>query len=153
MRRPSGRREWGWSLLATYSAILAVILLSPSPDASASAVGATAEVLSTLGVSPGGVAVDTYVEFGLNALMVAPVPVLGWLAVPGMSPSDWIASIFGASMVVEAIQGLLLSGRSAQMADVVANTLGAAFGAAIIVLINHPDVRRVTKWAVFRRFG
>jgi glycopeptide antibiotics resistance protein len=70
-------------------------------------------------------------EFIMNAVIIAPVPFLGYLLFPKYSWRDWTALGFVGALTVEIIQGLLLPERNASYTDVVANTLGALMGAGL----------------------
>ena len=117
---------------ALYALILSFVLLQPQPDvAGASVIGLT-EVLSGMpgiGTSVSGVRI----EFVLNVLAFAPIPFLGYWAIPKLTWSDWIAWGFIASTSVEVFQGVFLDSRSAQFVDVVANTAGALLGSVLAV--------------------
>lgn len=125
------RRGWRWLPLAAYVGVLLVILLDPSAATASSSVGWVAARLDALGL-PAALVGGARVEFVMNALMFAPVPVLGVLALPRVTGSQWVTALFAASFAVEVVQGVLLPGRSAQLADVVSNTLGAGLGAALV---------------------
>ena len=72
-------------------------------------------------------------EFLCNVVLLVPFAVLGSLALPRWSWRDWTAWGFLLAGAVELTQGLLLPGRDASYADVVANTLGALLGAWLVV--------------------
>ena len=117
-------------VLAAYSLLLGAILLWPSGEPATAAVEQVRRVVLDLG-APGGVISGGRVEFALNALMVAPVPLLATLLWPRWTWERWTVLGFVASGVVELIQGLLLQQRSAEFVDIVANTLGVLIGAVI----------------------
>ncbi len=129
-------RRWLLTALVGYCAVLAFILLWPSAGPAATVVRGTTDVLLRLG-APSGVVSGGRVEFGLNALMIAPVPLLVSLLWPAWSWERWTAYGFVGSLSIEAVQAVLLTGRSAQFRDVVSNTLGALIGALLA-----PAVRR-----------
>ena len=117
------------SALVGYSLFLFWVLLWPSGAPATSTVGFIADVLIWLGI-PEGLAAGARVEFVVNAVMVAPIPFLVAALWPGWSWERWTAYGFVASGLVELVQGVFLPARSAQMPDVVANTLGVMIGAA-----------------------
>ena len=126
--RVVGRNRGLRVVLVAYSLILGWILLWPSGAIAA----ATIEHVHRLLLAPGllaGLITEGRVQFALNALMVAPVPLLATLLWPRWTWERWTAYGFVASGTVELIQGLLLQPRSAQFVDIVANTLGALLGA------------------------
>ncbi|MFC6286320.1 VanZ family protein [Nocardioides sp. GCM10027113] len=128
--RPSLAR----AALAGYVAFLLVILLLPTGEVPSSAVSWTALVAERLG-APDFLLAGARMEFVLNALMVAPVPLLGALVWRRTTWRDWTAYLFVASASVELFQGLALPGRSAAFVDVVANTLGAVMGGLAAALL------------------
>ena len=124
---------WRWLPLAAYTLVLLVILLDPSAATASASVGWLAARFDALGL-PAALIAGARVEFAVNALMFAPVPVLAALARPRITGSQWVTGLFVASLAVEAVQAVLLPGRSAQFADVVANTLGGCLGVAALWL-------------------
>lgn len=74
------------------------------------------------------------VEVGANVAMFAP---LGWFAVTlfGARLGQVVAVAFGTSVVIETLQTVLRPERFGTVSDVVANTVGAAFGAALAVWV------------------
>jgi hypothetical protein len=117
-------------VLGVYGAFLAVVLLWPRGSFPSGVVVRVAEALSDWGL-PASMVAGSRVEFALNALMVMPLVGLAALVWPRWRWERWTAYAFVGSCAVELLQGLLLPMRSAQFADVVANTLGAAAGAVI----------------------
>ena len=75
-------------------------------------------------------------EFLCNVVLLVPFAVLGSLVLPRWSWQDWTAWGFLLAGAVELTQGLVLSGRDASYADVVANTLGALLGAWLVVAVR-----------------
>jgi glycopeptide antibiotics resistance protein len=117
-----------------YAALLAWILFWPSGDIAAWVVAHATDAFLDLG-SPGGVVTGARMEFALNAAMVVPLVALAVLLWPRLSWERWTAYAFVTSCAVELAQGLWLPMRSAQSADVVANTVGASAGAIIGQLV------------------
>lgn len=83
-----------------------------------------------LGV-PASLATGSRVEFLCNALIIAPVSLLGSLLWPRLGWPDWTAYAFVEAGCVELIQPIFLLLRSASFADRTANALGAALGALV----------------------
>lgn len=120
---------------ALYALILSFVLLQPQPDvAGASVIGLT-EILSGMpGI--GKWVSGVRIEFVLNVLAFAPIPFLGFWAIPKLTWSDWVAWGFIASTSVEVFQGVFLDSRSAQFVDVVANTAGALLGSVLAIAFS-----------------
>lgn len=129
------------ALLVGYLLFLAWVLLWPSAAPATGVVGHASGVLADLGL-PASLVSPTRVEFGLNALMVVPVPFLASLLWPRWTWAQWTAAGFLASCSVELSQGLFLPDRSAQMADVVSNTLGAMVGGVAAEIFRRAASRR-----------
>ena len=66
--------------------------------------------------------------------MLVPLSLLGGLLIRRLRVSDWTAIGFGASLLIEVVQRLLLPTRYGSSRDIVANTLGAFLGAALLAL-------------------
>ena len=115
--------------LGGYGAFLAVVLLWPRGSFPSGVVIHVIQALTRLG-APGILVAGNRVEFALNALMVVPLVWLAVLVWPRWGWERWTAYGFVASGLVELFQGVFLPARSAQMPDVVANTLGVMIGAA-----------------------
>ncbi|HRV68331.1 MAG TPA: VanZ family protein [Marmoricola sp.] len=118
-------------LLVGYSITLGIILLNPSPALPADVVDRAQEALASwLGAQDwfGG----KRVEFALNSLMFVPVGLLVPMVATRLNWRDVTVIALLASAGVEIYQGLFLIDRSAEFADVVANTLGCAVGAIIV---------------------
>ena len=123
--------------MAVYVVLLAMVLLQPVPTVASGTVGHVEGWLTTLG-APAAVTVPGRVEMMLNAAMFAPVTLLASLTWPRVHWANWVVYGFVGSALVEVVQGVLLSARSAEFVDVVANTLGALAGAVV--------GRSLTRW-------
>jgi VanZ like family len=118
--------------LAAWVALLALTLLSPSAAGPSRLVATVAEVALELGIPT---ALVDQTEFALNVAAFVPVSLLGSMLWPRLTWRDWTAGGFLASFLVEAVQAIALSGRSAMHSDVVSNTLGALVGAVVGALL------------------
>jgi len=128
-------------LLIACVVTVAVIVLWPGPPA-ADAQHALRDFLARAhrGWLPRWVSFGL-IEWSSNVLMFLPIGFLGALAV---RPSRrwWVVPAAAvASVVIEFTQQALLPARTASLADVLANTLGALIGVALVRL---PVVRRWT---------
>ncbi len=121
-------------VLAVYSLLLGWVLLWPSGAPATATVAHVRRFVLALG-SPDVLVSGWSVEFALNALMVAPVPLLATLLWPRWTWERWTVLGFVVSGVVELLQGLLLQQRSAEFVDIVANTLGVLLGAILGQLV------------------
>ena len=80
----------------------------------------------------------SFVESASNVLLFIPFGLLIALILPVRR--WWLAILigFGASCCIELAQLLFLSARTATMADVAANTIGAVIGAAVARVVRRP---------------
>ncbi|MDO9496300.1 MAG: VanZ family protein [Nocardioides sp.] len=127
-------------VLAGYVAVLLYALLTPSAEVPSSSVGRLADLMRSLG-APERILVADRVEFLANVAILVPATALAsWL---WRSPTwrDWTAYGFVFAGGVEVVQALLLPARSATYVDVVANTLGALGGAALVALARLAHAR------------
>lgn len=119
--------------LGLYCAFIAVVVLLPTGTFPSAVVARLAGAADALG-APAQLTVAYRVEFGLNALMVAPISALGSLTWRESNWRDWTAAAFVGSASVEVMQGLFLPQRSATFVDVCANTLGGLMGALAVAV-------------------
>jgi glycopeptide antibiotics resistance protein len=108
----------------------AVFLLSPSPDLPSRVVVRVASAGQALGL-PAPLLDPGRVEFCLNVAALMPIVALGSALWPARNWRDWTALGFCVAFAVETAQALMPD-RSATFVDVVANTLGAALGGALV---------------------
>lgn len=132
------RRRTAVGLLAAYVVLLAVVLLQPVPTIATGVVGGLDQALVNLGL-PAALTEPGRVELVVNAAMFAPVSLLATLVWPRHPWANWVVYGFLGSAGVEVVQALLLSARSAQHVDVVANTLGALTGALLGLLLTRRE--------------
>jgi hypothetical protein len=125
-------RRYARLALAGYVALLAVVLLDPSPAAPTRGVG----WLHSWSVSMGLPITAAMTEFALNALVFVPIPVLG-AAIHGSAARawSWAGAAAAGSVAVECVQALVLGQRSGSVVDVVANSLGAGLGAVLATVL------------------
>lgn len=114
----------------SYALLLLWILLWPSGGPATTVATGAWDALLALGL-PVGLVTAGRVEFMLNALMIVPATALLGVLWTKWTWERWTAYAFVLSGSVELVQALLLPHRSAQFADVVANTLGALAGAVL----------------------
>ena len=129
---PPAHRRRVVALLVAWLVLLAVLLLEPTGRAPSWLVATVADALGAAGVPA---VVTDQTEFALNVVAFAPVSLLGSLLWPRPTWRDWTAFGFVASLLVETVQAVFLSARSATHADVVSNTLGALVGALAAALL------------------
>ena len=137
----SSRFVW-WSrvLLAAFVIAIVVIVLWPGPPAAGAQHGLR-DLLDRLHHEW----LPLWVSFSLiewlsNVLMFVPVGFLGAFALPQRARRWLLLLAFCASALIELIQQMSLPGRTPSVADVVANTLGAALGMALAYL---PAARKI----------
>ncbi|GAA1145445.1 VanZ family protein [Nocardioides aquiterrae] len=136
MLHPTPRStRWLTVALVAYGAFLAVVLLTPTAGPQSSSVGWVDTLAHRLG-APAAFTAPGRVEFVCNALILMPVSALGSVRWPRTTWRDWTAYAFVIASGVELVQGLLLPGRSASFADVVANTLGGLGGAVFVAVLR-----------------
>jgi glycopeptide antibiotics resistance protein len=115
------------ALMVLYAAGAGIVVLSPNSHvASVSVDWVTARMVWLFGsflVTP------WRVEFISNAILFMPLTLLGTFLVRSWSWVTWTVVGFVGSLSIEILQYGFLSARSAQVADVVSNTLGAFLGA------------------------
>ncbi len=118
--------------------LVSLLYLVWEPDASTpgGVVAWLADLLGGAGL-PGAVRV---VEVGLNVLLFVPLSLLGAVVLDRWRVVGWVLAGLALTLAVEGVQWLLLSGRSATVSDVLANTAGALLG------ILAARAARLTGW-------
>ncbi len=76
------------------------------------------------------------IQFSANVLLYLPLGVLAMLVAPRTRWWHAVAVALAVSTVFELLQAMLRPGRTADASDVIANTLGAAVGAGLVVLMR-----------------
>lgn len=125
--------RWARLLLLAYALLLVVVLFSPSNHVQGSLVGKVTDELETL--HPGRLFISSHVEVALNAVIIAPLSLLGTFAYRRLSWQDWTAYAFAGASLVELVQKVFLPGRQASFSDIVANTGGAMIGGLLGALV------------------
>jgi glycopeptide antibiotics resistance protein len=136
-----------WVLLAAgaYGLVLALIALCPTPvdrNVAVTELGPVAWLTRQLGLQPW----EGYhlVEASANVVLFVPlgVLVLLWRTDWGWLPATLLA--FAVTVGIEVLQDVLRPERVASAGDVVANTLGGAIGALLVVAARTrvPMLRR-----------
>src|ERR1700754_1001627 len=131
-------------VLGLYSAFLAVVLLAPTSGTQSHAASVLGDAATWAGV-PERMVTQGRVELVCNALILMPVSALGSLVWPSTNWRDWTAYAFVIACVVELVQGLALTQRTASFADVAANALGGLGGAGVVALGRWVFRRRMLR--------
>jgi glycopeptide antibiotics resistance protein len=111
--------------MGLYLLIVALIVFWPTADVASGSVAGIWSLLSACGL---GWISPTAIEFLTNVLLFVPLSFLGHRFRPYWRWRQWLLAGLAATLVVELLQMIFLSGRSAQVIDLVANTLGALVG-------------------------
>ena len=125
-----------------YLATLLYLVWEPDASTPGGVVVVLADLLAGLGLTR-AVAI---VEVGLNVLLFVPLSLLGAFVLDRWRPAGWLVAGLALTLVIEGVQALALTGRSATVSDVVANTAGAGVG----ILAAHV-VRRLLAGVPLRR--
>jgi glycopeptide antibiotics resistance protein len=126
--------------MAGYGVLLLGILLGPA-SLPADGISWIGDVALRLG-APDRLLVGDRVEFVVNIGVIVPAAALGSVVWPRTTWRDWTAYGFLFSATIELVQGLLLPTRYPEFDDIVANTLGACIGAALVLVIRRVAARR-----------
>jgi len=76
------------------------------------------------------------IEFASNVVMFVPLGALAALSRPRGGDRVALAACFGLSASAELVQWLVLPNRTGDLRDVLANTVGAAIGIALVALVR-----------------
>ena len=132
------------TLLVAYLFFLAFILINPSARLATETVGSAYDVVVSI-IGSHAWLTPKRVEFATNLAMFLPLGLLILLTWPRLNWRDVTVVAFLLSAGVEIYQGVLLPHRSAEFADVVANTLGCALGAVLVALADTAVGRMPTR--------
>jgi len=121
--------------MALYLMIVALIVFWPTADVASGSVAGIWSLLSAWGL---GWISPTAVEFVTNVLLFVPLSFLGHTFLPHWRWQNWLLAGLAATILIELLQMIFLSGRSAQVFDLVANTLGALVGYWLVRRVAGP---------------
>ncbi|GAA1982609.1 hypothetical protein GCM10009777_15490 [Microbacterium pumilum] len=130
-------RRWIWRTLAAgYGLALILIAFWPTPvDRPARG------LLWSISEAVPWLTYDV-IEFGANVLLFVPLGIL--LALALRSRRGWVMPIaLAVTVLIESGQALFLAERTASIRDVIANSLGAGIGLALVLLVTRRRMRRV----------
>lgn len=127
---PGGGERLAMRLLVVYAAVLAVIAFSPTP-VDREATGLLREVARIVPLLSYGV-----VEFTANILLFVPLGALLALALPHRRGLVVLISL-AVTLAIESCQALFLAQRTPSLRDIVANTLGAAVGLVVVLILER----------------
>ncbi len=121
--------------MAVYLVVVALIVFWPTAEVASGSVNVISSTLQSAGappsVSPGRV------EFVTNVMLFVPLSFLGNTFRPEWGWKGWLLAGLVGTFAIELTQMLLLPGRSPQVQDVVANTLGAVCGYLLVRLVRR----------------
>jgi glycopeptide antibiotics resistance protein len=122
-------------LLLVYAAVVAFLVFYPSGVHATSSVAAMSRLLAQAGAPSwlGG----HVVEFLANIAMFLPLGALGAVLTRRWDWRLWLLVGLSASSLIELVQLLVLSERSAAFSDIVANTVGAVVGAVAAAAVRR----------------
>lgn len=137
--------------LAAYVVLLFVVVFQPSPDLGDRSIHLLVELAAGVGLR--GIITADIAGFALNVVLFMPLTLLASRLVPRWSWLAMTGAGFLASGAIELTQ-LVLPDRTASLADVAANTLGALLGSLLAARIagvqRRSPLRRQGHW-VHRR--
>lgn len=135
MTLPPAPRPARW-LLAAYTVAVIAVVFQPRPSAAVGSVDLGYAVIVWLGLD--AVVTPTMVEFAWNTVMFVPLTLLGAWGFPTLDWKRWVAVALLATAIIEGVQLLFLSGRSASLLDLASNTLGGVLGALLALRSTWP---------------
>ena len=128
-------RSVAWLAYCVYLGSVGIPRLDPSPGLPRGVIARVLDLAATLGVTLD----SSQVEFMLNIVMLVPLSLIGGLLFQRLRVADWTAIGFGASLVIEVVQRLVLPTRFGSSRDVVANTLRPVPGGGVAhARARHP---------------
>ena len=136
-------RRVAGALMVLYLALVAWIVFLPTAAVASGSVTVIAALLQAAGFPPQ--ITPTTVEFATNVLLFVPASFLGRSFRPHWGWKQWLLVGLAGTLFIEAVQHLLLPGRSAQLMDIIANTLGAVVGYLLVVQAGRMSGDRVTQ--------
>ena len=107
-----------------YLAALLYLVWEPDASTPGGAVEVLADALAGLGVPDAA----RVVEVGLNVVLFVPLSLLGAFVLDRWRVVGWLLAGLALTLLIEGVQAVFLSGRSATVSDLVANTAGAGLG-------------------------
>ena len=135
--------------MVVYAIVVVFIVFAPTAEVPSGAVVIIWRALQAMGapdvISPGAVEVIT------NVLLFVPLSFLGSTFKPTWGLVSWLVVGFTATVCVELGQAVFLPGRSPQLDDIFANTLGAVLGYLLVVVSRRARRRRAWRRRAWRR--
>jgi len=130
-----GSRRVAGTLMVVYAAVVAFIVFAPSAEVPSASVVMIWRAVQALGgpdlITP------TVVEFVTNVLLFVPLSFLGSTFRPRWGWGSWTVVGLATTAIIEVGQAVFLPGRSPQVDDIVANTLGALTGYLLVVVARR----------------
>jgi glycopeptide antibiotics resistance protein len=121
--------------MAAYLVAVALIVWWPTADHAIGSVSAIRSALLAVG-APGWIT-PLSIEFVTNVLLFVPLSVIGHTFRPRWRWGRWALAGLAGTLLIETVQLLFIPGRSAALVDVVANTIGAVVGFAVMRLLQR----------------
>lgn len=121
-------------LMVLYLGVAAFIVFVPDGGIPTSSVNAITMLLEEMG-APAWFNGD-HVEFLTNVILFVPLTMLGATLLPSLRWWAWLEVGLGLTVAIEVWQLVFLPGRTPELADIVANTLGAMLGYLVVVAVR-----------------
>jgi hypothetical protein len=125
-------------LMAAYAVLVALIVFWPTAAVASGSVHGIWSVLDMVGL---GWIPPSAIEFVTNTIMFMPLGYLGHTFKPRWGWRQWLVAGLAGTLTIELSQFLFLADRSAQIQDVVSNTLGAVLGYALVTRLTQRPAR------------
>ena len=132
-------RRLAGTLMVVYAIVVAFIVFAPSAEVPSWSVVVIWRALQAIG-APDWISPNV-VEFGTNVLLFVPMSFLGSTFRPRWGLGAWLLVGLLATACIEVGQALFLPGRSPQVDDMVANTLGAVIGYLLVLAARRAGGR------------